>query len=103
MQEIIENKTDLSNEELDQLAHMLKAIAHPARLAIVDLLSRNECLHCTQLMESIGVEQSLLSHHLSTMFDRGILAREKEGKFIQYRLADQRIAKIVACLVQKEV
>lgn len=103
MDEIIENKTGLNTQELEQLAHMLKAIAHPARLAIVDLLSRNECLHCTQLMESTGVEQSLLSHHLSTMHDRGILARVKEGKFIQYRLADERMAKIVECLVQKEV
>jgi ArsR family transcriptional regulator len=52
------------------------------------------------MIEMLGIEQTLLSHHLSTLYDRGILGREKEGKFIQYRLADQRMAKIIECITR---
>lgn len=93
--------TRIPTDGLEPIAHMIKAIAHPARLAIVDLLSQHDQLHCTQLMEATGVEQSLLSHHLSTMFDRGILSREKDGKYILYRLADRRMASIIDCIIQQ--
>lgn len=96
-------ETRIPTDELEPIAHVLKAIAHPARLAIVDLLSRHPKLHCTQLMEATGVEQSLLSHHLNTMYDRGILGREKDGKFILYSLADQRMANIIDCIVKQNV
>ncbi len=93
--------TRIPTDELEPLSHLLKAIAHPARLAIVDLLSQHDQLHCTQLMDAIGVEQSLLSHHLTTMFDRGILSREKDGKHILYRLADRRMANIIDCVIKR--
>lgn len=92
--------TALRPQDLESLAHTLKALAHPARLAIVGLLVEHPCLHCTQMIEMLGIEQTLLSHHLSTLYDRGILGREKEGKFIQYRLADQRMAKIIECITR---
>lgn len=94
-------ETRIPPAELEPIAHVLKAIAHPARLAIVDLLSQHPQLHCTQLMEATGVEQSLLSHHLTIMFDRGILNREKDGKHIMYRLADQRMANIIDCIIKQ--
>jgi ArsR family transcriptional regulator len=94
-------ETRIPTDDLEPLAHLLKAIAHPARLAIVDLLSQHDQLHCTQLMEATGVEQSLLSHHLTTMFDRGILSREKDGKYILYRLADKRMANIIDCIIRQ--
>jgi len=94
--------TRISPGELDQVAHVLKAIAHPARLAIVDLLSQHPSLHCTQLMEAIGIEQTLLSHHLSTMHDRGLLSREKDGKYILYSLADARMARIIDCILKAD-
>jgi DNA-binding transcriptional ArsR family regulator len=94
-------ETRIPTDDLEPLAHVLKAIAHPARLAIVDLLSQHDQLHCTQLMEATGVEQSLLSHHLTTMHDRGILSREKDGKYILYRLSDKRMANIIECIVKR--
>jgi len=94
--------TRIAPDELEQVAHVLKAIAHPARLAIVDLLAQHPKLHCTQLMEAIGVEQTLLSHHLSTMHDRGLLSREKDGKYILYSLADARMSRIIDCILKAE-
>ncbi len=92
----------LRQQDLESLAHTLKALAHPARLAIVGLLVEHPSLHCTQMIERLGIEQTLLSHHLSTLHDRGILRREKEGKFILYRLADQRMAKIIECITHSQ-
>lgn len=87
---------------LERAAHILKAVAHPTRLAIIDLLSRNGSMHCSQIMEILGVEQTLLSHHMSTMFDRGILSREKDGKFIYYRLADHNVAHVIDCILRND-
>ncbi len=80
-------------------AHILKAVAHPARLAVIDLLAQNGRMHCSQIMGILGIEQTLLSHHMATLFDRGILDRDKEGKFIYYRLADPRAAKVIDCII----
>jgi DNA-binding transcriptional ArsR family regulator len=95
------HQTRIPTSELEPLSQVLKAIAHPARLAIVDLLSQHDQLHCTQLMEATGVEQSLLSHHLTTMHDRGVLSRVKDGKYILYRLADKRMANIIDCIIKQ--
>ena len=87
-------------EACEAAAHILKAVAHPARLAIIDLLAQNGRMHCSQIIEILGIEQTLLSHHMSTLFDRGILGREKDGKFIYYHLADARAAKVIDCIIQ---
>lgn len=89
----------LRSIDFETLATTLKALAHPTRLAIIGLLVEHPRLHCTQLIEQLGIEQTLLSHHLSHLFDRGILRRVKEGKFILYSLADQRMARIMECMI----
>ena len=56
-----------------RVAEILKTIAHPLRLSVLEQLEIHESLSVKQLMENLDTEQSLLSHHLNKMKDKVIL------------------------------
>ena len=56
-----------TKEELEHIAYALKAVAHPNRLAIICLLSRNEELNVSEICEQMACSQALISHHLTGM------------------------------------
>jgi DNA-binding transcriptional ArsR family regulator len=88
----------INREKLEKAAFILRTVAHPTRLAIVDLLGLNERLGVNEIGEIIKVEQSLLSHHLKTMKLSGILRSEKEGQNVFYSLKEKDVTKLIACI-----
>jgi DNA-binding transcriptional ArsR family regulator len=66
-------------------ADVLKALAHPIRLAIIQFLSREEKCVC-DIVDYVGTSQSNISKHLSIMKRAGILSDRKEGLSVYYRL-----------------
>ncbi|GAA4430298.1 metalloregulator ArsR/SmtB family transcription factor [Pontibacter saemangeumensis] len=91
-------KVRVEQKKLERAAYVLKCMAHPMRLGIIDLLEQRERLTVSQLQEVLKIEQSLLSHHLTNMRDKGILGTHREGKNIYYFLADKSISNIIACI-----
>ncbi|MFC2120862.1 ArsR/SmtB family transcription factor [Bacteroidota bacterium] len=89
---------DLSSEQLEQAASMLKAIAHPMRIAILGYLEENQKLTVTQIHELLNIEQSTTSHHLGILKDKGVLASQRDGKNTYYFLKHQRLGDIVDCV-----
>lgn len=65
------------------------------RISIIDLLEQRKRLTVTQLQQVLEIEQSLLSHHLINMRDKGILNTHREGKNIYYSLADTSLTDII--------
>ena len=88
----------INREKLEKAAYILRTVAHPTRLAIVDLLNQNARLSVNEMSEIIGVEQSLLSHHLKTMKLAGILKSEKEGQSVFYSLKERDVTKLIDCI-----
>lgn len=88
----------LEVEKLDKVAHILKAVAHPVRIQVIDLLDQATELTVTEIYEKVGVEQSLISHHLTKMKDRGVLTTRRDGKNIYYSLTDRKITNIIDCI-----
>jgi len=88
----------LPKEKLIKAAAIMKVVAHPTRLAVVDLLGRHERLTVNEIAEVTGCEQSLLSHHLTNMRLSGILKSEREGINIYYSLKVQELTKLLACI-----
>jgi DNA-binding transcriptional ArsR family regulator len=86
--------------KLEKIARILKAISHPLRLEIVELLEEKEPQSVAEILEQIDVEQSLLSHHLNKMKDKGVLESHRKGRNIYYRLAFKEITKIFDCMEQ---
>ncbi len=97
---IMKVKRPLSASKLGSVARVLKTISHPLRLEVMLLLEVNEKMSVSEIMDSLemDVEQSLLSHHLGKMRDRGILGAEKEGKYIRYFIEDRKVLQIFDCM-----
>jgi DNA-binding transcriptional ArsR family regulator len=85
-------------EKFEKAAFILKTVAHPMRLAIVELLTNNESLSVNEICEKINGEQSLVSHHLINMKLKGILQSSREGQFIHYSLKLKEINKLLDCV-----
>ncbi|HFA49842.1 MAG TPA: ArsR family transcriptional regulator [Bacteroidetes bacterium] len=100
---IIITKTKRSSRNIDaakleKMAHILKSISHPLRLEVLELLEEKEPQSVAEIREQIEVEQSLLSHHLTKMKDKGVLDSFREGRNIYYRRAFPEISKIFDCM-----
>lgn len=78
--------------------NMLKVIAHPTRLAIVDLLAAKERLTVLEIQEHLGIEQAVASQHLTLMQDKGVLVAEKIGRNKFVSLKFPKMMNIVQCL-----
>ncbi len=98
MQEI---KTQtLSPEKLARVAQILKSIAHPVKLQILQLLRDEEQLDVTSLCQKLGMdcEISMMSHHLSKLKDCGILQSKKRGKQVFYSLKNRTLLSLFHCM-----
>lgn len=83
---------------LENAAAMLRAVAHPARMAIIEMLDFGRRLNVTELFEALGMEQAVMSHHLALLRDRNVLRQEREGKHVFYSLRHPRLVEIVRCV-----
>jgi len=92
------NFTELTPEQLERAANMLKAIAHPMRIAILNFLDEGKKLTVTELHELLNIEQSTTSHHLGILKDKGVLGSTRSGKNTYYFLKHDKLADIVECV-----
>ncbi|WP_299702110.1 metalloregulator ArsR/SmtB family transcription factor [uncultured Pontibacter sp.] len=91
-------KVRVDKKKLEKTAYVLKCVAHPVRISIIDLLEQQEQLTVSQLQEVLQIEQSLLSHHLTNMRDKGIVETRRQGKHVLYSLTDSSISSIIDCI-----
>ncbi|CQD17169.1 ArsR family transcriptional regulator [Mycobacterium lentiflavum] len=83
-----------SREVLDDAGELLRALAAPVRIAIVlQLRESQRCVH--ELVDALGVPQPLVSQHLKILKAAGVVAGERSGREVLYRLADHHLAHIV--------
>ena len=89
--------TPATQAEYREQANIIKALAHPTRLFIVDQLSRGErCVY--ELTDMIGVEMPTVSRHLSQLKAAGILEDEKRGPQVFYRLRVPCVLNFFKCI-----
>ncbi|WP_353720246.1 metalloregulator ArsR/SmtB family transcription factor [Dyadobacter sp. 676] len=77
-------KTDLFTKEQNELALMAKAIAHPARIAILQYLVKKNACVCGDLVEELGLAQATTSQHLKELKTAGIIQGTVEGVSVCY-------------------
>lgn len=82
---------------LDARAKVLKALAHPTRLFIVEELEKDERCVC-DLTEMIGVDISTVSKHLSVLKQAGLVTDDKRGNLVFYRLRIPCILNFFGCI-----
>lgn len=77
-------KTEIFTEKQNKLAQMLKALAHPARIAIIQHLVKTNACVCGDLVDELGLAQATISQHLKELKNAGIIQGTIEGTSICY-------------------
>jgi len=78
-------------------AEVVKAMAHPTRLFVVDVLSRGEKCVC-ELTDMVGADMSTVSKHLSILKNAGLVRDRKRGQQVYYSLKCPCILQFFACV-----
>lgn len=85
-------KSEIFTDKQNKLARMMKALAHPARIAILqELLKANACI-CNDLVEELGLAQPTISQHLKELKNVGLIKGTIEGTSVCYCI-DEKVWK----------
>ncbi len=77
-------KSEIFTKEQNHLAQLLKAIAHPARIAILQhIISSNACI-CGDLVDELGLAQATISQHLKELKNAGLIQGTIDGASVCY-------------------
>ena len=87
----------LTPSQLEVAAKVLKAMAHPVRLGVMQLLSDGEQT-VTQLYEALGCSQSMMSQQLAQLESHGLISTHKEGTAKYCSLRNRDFMKVFACM-----
>ena len=94
-------KAELIEEErLEKMAENLKAIGHPVRLQIANVLMSGE-RSVGDLVRTLGQQQSMMSQQLSILKSRGILKSRRNGNVVFYAMKDNGMKKIIAAISEE--
>lgn len=90
----------LSDDDVDELARALAALADPVRLRIVNCIARQPsgaCCGC-DLTEPLGRSQPTVSHHLKVLTEAGLVKGDRRGRWVWYSLVPERFAALRSAL-----
>jgi len=81
----------------EQVAEVLKAVAHPVRLQIVELLETKE-MCVGEIVDALGGKQAITSQQLNMMRDKGVLNSRRDGTKVYYRIENKNVIKLLHCV-----
>lgn len=87
-------KAKLFNTSQKRTAELMKALAHPARIAIIELLAERETCICGDITDELPLAQSTVSQHLKALKTSGIIKGEIDGVRTCYCLDEEGIKEI---------
>jgi DNA-binding transcriptional ArsR family regulator len=93
-------KTHFSASFLEESTETLRAVAHPIRLAMVDLLFNNGKMTVTDIYKQLKIEQAIASHHLRILKNKNVVNVERDGKNSLYSLAQEEYYEIIKTLIK---
>ncbi|EJQ15291.1 MULTISPECIES: ArsR/SmtB family transcription factor [Bacillus] len=87
----------VENTILEEDVELLKLMAHPMRLKLINELSKHKTLNVTQMTEILNIPQSTVSQHLSKMRGK-VLRGNRQGLEIYYSIENQKAEEIMGLL-----
>ncbi len=73
-----------NNEKLQYSTTLMKALAHPLRLKILEYIDSQGVINVNKIYSTLQIEQSITSQHLRLLRLAGVVNAQKEGKFVHY-------------------
>ncbi|MEI4830046.1 metalloregulator ArsR/SmtB family transcription factor [Bacillus sp. FJAT-53711] len=86
-------------QKYEDIAEVLKVLAHPVRLCLVETMLTKGPTNVTTMYEKLGMPQSTISQHLSKLKAAKVVAGTRKGLEIYYEVVDDRTKTIVANLI----
>jgi len=84
----------LNQHKLDNSTELLRAIAHPLRLSIIEFIDKNGVINVNKIYNTLNLEQSITSQHLRILRNAEIVETRREGKYIYYTLNYEKISQV---------
>ncbi len=83
----------LQSKDANQLASVFRVLGEPARLLILSLIAAqpNQEVCACELVETLGLAQPTVSHHLKVLYESGLLTKERRGTWIYYRILPEKL------------
>lgn len=91
-------KVGINPEKLEAASELLRALAHPLRLQIVEFIDQNDAINVNKIYNTLKLEQSITSQHLRVLRTTDLVSTEREGKFIHYRVDYDKIDQTVKAI-----
>ena len=81
----------------ERVSNVLKAMGHPVRLQIIELLENRE-MCVGDIMDAIGTKQAITSQHLNMMRDKDVLSCRRDGAKVYYAIRNKNVIKLLYCI-----
>ncbi len=81
-------------EAVEELARLAKAVGHPARVQILQLLARHESCICGDIVDELPLAQSTVSQHLKVLKDAGLIRGEIDGPRVCYCIEPRALRRL---------
>ena len=91
-------KTQIFTAEQNELAIILKVLANPARIAILQYISNQRACICNDIVEEIGLAQPTISQHLKELKSINLIEGEISGKSVCYCINQKKWQEILALI-----
>ena len=85
-------KVNINHEKLQESSEILRALAHPLRMRILEFIDRNDTINVNKIYNTLKLEQSITSQHLRILRLAGLVTTKRDGKFIHYSIDYDKIA-----------
>lgn len=91
---MVQSKTELFEKELIEMAELFKALAHPARLRILQFLSETKTCITGDISDELPLGRTTVNQHLKELKDSGLIKGETEGVKVNYCLNETTIRNV---------
>jgi DNA-binding transcriptional ArsR family regulator len=91
---MVQSKTELFEKELTEMAELFKALAHPARLRILQFLSETKTCITGDISDELPLSRTTVNQHLKELKDSGLIKGETEGVKVNYCLNETTVRKV---------
>lgn len=91
-------KVNINNEKLKESSEILRALAHPLRLKILEFIDKNKTINVNKIYNTMNLEQSITSQHLRILRVTGIVETKRNGKFIHYSIDYSKLSNVLKAI-----
>ena len=85
-------KVTINNEKLQNSSEILRALAHPLRMRILEFIDEHKTINVNKIYNTLKLEQSITSQHLRILRLAGLVETHREGKFIHYSIDYDKVS-----------